>query len=121
MGKGEEDLKKIVGAMKSMVKGHKGKIPMRHRKARCFLIYDVPVDVLPEVVALNQIYCQETKRIVLCAASKDPIPLKMQQKMRDSVHKVLASPEADTADIISAFEKFIGEKLPRKDDLRYMG
>lgn len=113
--------KDIESVVSEISKKLKLKVPKCHKKGRVYLIFDTPVDVFPHVVALVQCFCQHEKRIMLSAVSKEPINIKTQERMRDAIHKVLTSPDADLNDILNAYEEFAGMKIPRKEQLRYIG
>lgn len=93
-----------------------------HKKPRCFVVFNVPVDIYPEFVTIIQSYAQHKKKLILSAISKDPIEIKVQKKMRSVINNVLKSKECSDDDVIHAIEKFTGQTLEDEEDkIRYIG
>lgn len=94
----------------------------KHKKPRCFVIFNVPVDLYPEFVTIIQSYAQHKKRLVLSAISKDPIQINVQKRMSKSIKNVLNSKECGDDDIMKAIEDFTGQKEEDEQDrIRYIG
>ena len=81
----------------------------RHQKPRVFLLADVPYDIVFDIMGMLQSYAKHKKRIIVAIASKNPVEIRIQEKVRASVTKVLKIDQE--ADMTKVVEEFTGAKL----------